>query len=217
MDHKKAAFKKCVTVAYKDVLEKCALNKLKEDERLVKQKKLDQQQRDAASSLSTQAVIENFVGDLIDRKTGKNKKDNVAYDKMLSFDAGNPLQVKPPVLIGDSITEEQAAKRELTKSNLNDLKRIKSEMRAGVYVSSKNSKSPPPGGKVPVGPTPKKKANPNPKAKPKPKAKAKAKPSYPSQVEKGSGKGKGGSKGSKGLDNNKGKGKGKKGKGKSKE
>ena len=203
VDQTQKSFKRLVTVSYRDVIEKCATTKLKQEEKAIAQRKLDESQRLAAASLSTQAVVENFVSDIIDNKAGKLKRDNIAYEKMLSFDdQQNPLKVSAPVLVGDEVPEEHAKKRELTKSNLSELKRIKSEMRTGNYQSPKNSKSPPSGGKIPAGKSQKGKG------------KGKQEQSQ-KQLQKG-GKGKGKRKGSEPLENSKGKGKGKKGKGKGK-
>ena len=115
---------------YDDIISRLASNRLKEVEKREKQRDLDSKQREAAANLSPQAVAENFVGDLVDRRLGRKfAGTNVDYGSMLD------LKVKAPTLVGDPTSDEVEKGRALSKSNLTELKSIKNQMRSGNYKS----------------------------------------------------------------------------------
>ena len=176
------------TKAFKGILNSVAAARLKTKEDKERLVELERLQRETAAKLSPGTVFETYVADIVDKKL-KGKK--AAPQTNVDFGAMLKLEVSTPVYESD----EAAKTRQLQKHQLEELKRLKHEMK------TKNSQSP-----AAVGGS----NRPQPKApKPKPKAKAGGKAKGGAKgsgsAEKGAGKGKDKAKSSKG----KGRGKGK--------
>jgi len=206
LETKMALLEKESSLAYKKLLELVASKRMKDDEAKLKQVELDNRQREAAAKLTPHDVLESYIGGVVDSKLKRpKKKDNIDYGAMIN------VSVSSPVVDGDEIDPDVRKKRQYSKSQLNELKNIKAQMRSGNYsspmvVGGHNSPQP--------------KATAKPMAKPKPKRKDKGKGKGKENATAAAVGGKSGSKGSKHGGQNRskgsGKGKGKKGSGKGK-
>ena len=179
-------------VMYRGLIDKLASTRLKIADKKQTQIDRNRKEREAAAFLSSSEVVEGFIGEVLDKRLGRESKTNVDFGSMVNIDQG-VLNVKTNVVMkSDQVEVDDAVvdRRRRSKRALAELKKHKAE--------AKNGKSPGPtgGSNRPSAAAP--------KAKPKAKGKgAEAK----KQPDKGKGKGK---------EPGKGKNKGKTGKSKEK-